>query len=176
MIAGAWILERSSPRQTRFYLRSADRSLDFGRIVGGGPLWHGCLGSLYSACFYAVMALLQTEKISAPDHHAAKALFEERFLDEGRFPEALAAVYRELYDAGLFVTYKNNFLSEQGETAEWIARAEEFVRRVQELAESSCEEVKGWESERVERPARSPADEKFWSDFRAMVERLRAQV
>lgn len=102
-------------------------TLDEARLLFRNGKLHGCVRSLYYACFYAVEALLRTEGKSASKHSGIQSLFNRFWVKPGRIPVDLGRFYSELFDvrhAGDY-DYKRQF--SVPEVEQWLSQAEQFV-------------------------------------------------
>ena len=58
--------------------------------------WNTAINRMYYACFYAVSALLASEKIEVSSHSGIRQKFGEHFVKTGRFERELAKHFTEL--------------------------------------------------------------------------------
>jgi len=91
---------------------------------------------LYSACFYAVSALLLTEGHSSPKPSGVRARFGQHWIAPGRLAKDMGRFYRRLFDARQKGDYADLVTFDRAEVSIWVAEAGKFVEQVARLLES----------------------------------------
>lgn len=105
-------------------------TLDEARLLFENGKLHGCVRSLYYACFYAVEALLRTEGKHASKHSGVQSLFNRFWVKPGRIPVDLGRFYSELFDARHAGDYDYRRKFAAPEVEQWLEQAQQFVETV----------------------------------------------
>ena len=117
----------------RYRLERAVETLRDARLLleqGGRPV--RVVNRSYYAMFYAVLALLASEKLSASRHGGAIALFDRTFIQTGRLPKRLSKALHRAFEWRQFGDYRNFRQPNRQQAGEIFAQAVDFVHTVQE--------------------------------------------
>lgn len=68
-------------------------------------LWYTAVNRLYYACYYAVIALLISEKIETQTHAGVRQMFGLNFIKNGLIDKELGKFYTDIFDKRLTGDY-----------------------------------------------------------------------
>lgn len=120
----------------RYRMDRAFETLQEARLMVTGGHLHGAANRIYYACFYAVLALLLTRELSSPKHSGVMALFNRHFIREGILPVEMGKFYSRAFDHRLESDYGEIVELKEEEVRADLAKAQEFIARVQRQVES----------------------------------------
>ena len=120
----------------RYRMDRAFETLQEARLMVAGGHLHGAANRIYYACFYAVLALLLTRELSSPKHSGVMALFNRHFIREGILPVEMGKFYSRAFDHRLESDYGEIVELKEEEVRADLAKAQEFIARVQRQVES----------------------------------------
>ncbi len=112
--------------------RSKETLLEAQMLIHNG-FFNAAVNRLYYACYYAVNALLVSQRIAAQSHAGVKQMFGLHFIVTGKLPTYLGRFYNQLFNDRLtgdyddFIAYDNEML------AEIFPKAEDFVYQISTL-------------------------------------------
>ncbi|MEW6359986.1 MAG: HEPN domain-containing protein [Planctomycetota bacterium] len=96
---------------------------------------HASVNRLYYACFYAVSALLLTERQASASHSGVRALFDQRWIKTGRLPRIMGRCYHRLFDMRQKSDYADLAAFHKEDVQAWLQEAKEFVGEVFKIIE-----------------------------------------
>lgn len=111
-------------------LNSAQDELKAGRISFS-------VNRIYYACFYAVSALLMKEGLRFKKHSGVRAAFHLHFVKTEKVSREHGIFYDEIFEARQRGDYIELVRFEKAQVKEWLSRAKEFVKEIQDLILSS---------------------------------------
>lgn len=82
----------------KYRMESAFTTLDAARVLAKNGFWNSCVNRLYYSVFYAVNALLVSQKIQTKSHTSTKSQFSLHFVKTGKFDKRFGRLLAELYD------------------------------------------------------------------------------
>lgn len=112
--------------------RAADTLRDARLLAEGGGTPSSIVNRAYYAMFYAVMALLAHEGLSASRHGQVIALFDRVFVKSGRFPKAMSKALHRAFEWRQTSDYRDFRTPSQEEALEVLRLAQNFVQAVQQ--------------------------------------------
>jgi uncharacterized protein (UPF0332 family) len=119
----------------RYRLERADESLVEAEIMAEQKHFNTCINRLYYACFYAIIALLESKGFSSAKHSGVRSLFNKNFVVTGIIGKDLAAVFNDLFEYRQESDYEDFFIMD-GETAlGYIEPAKKLVALIRVILE-----------------------------------------
>lgn len=109
----------------RYRLEQADEALRSAETNLAAGLDRSAMNRAYYAMFYAVLALLATEKKETSRHSAAISLFDLHFVKDGPFPKEFSRWLHDSFD----LRQDADYAPVLGVTAEQVREAAERARR-----------------------------------------------
>ena len=97
---------------------------------------------LYYACYYAVCALLITNKLNTKSHDGVKQMFSLHFIKTGVLPKHYSAIYATLFKQRLSGDYDDMFDNTLESITELYPKAKEFIAAVKEKVDEWLAENK----------------------------------
>jgi len=97
--------------------------------------WNACTNRLYYSCFYAVLALLATNKMSASKHTGVRSLFNLHFIKTELIPSKFGKLYNNLFIFRQQSDYEDFFVMEKEQVVPWIKQSKELIRVIEKLVE-----------------------------------------
>ena len=98
--------------------------------------WNACTNRLYYSCFYAVLALLATNKMSASKHTGVRSLFNLHFVKTELIPSKLGKLYNNLFIFRQQSDYEDFFVMEKEQVVPWIKQSKELISVIEKLVET----------------------------------------
>ncbi|GHT19272.1 UPF0332 protein [Bacteroidia bacterium] len=89
-----------------------------------GQFYNAAVNRLYYACYYAVIALLSKNGISAQTHQGVKQMFSMNFIVTGKLDKKYASFYSRLF---------NDRIS--GDYDDFLQYDEEMIQKIRPLSE-----------------------------------------
>ncbi len=123
-----------------YRLRQADESLKAGKTLLKERLYNSAVNRAYYAMFYAVLALLASEKRETSKHSGAISLFDKEYVKTGIFPKGLSKWLHNAFDLRQRSDYTVSYEPSAEETEETLNRAVSFVQQVGERLKAKMEE------------------------------------
>ena len=97
----------------QYRINRAQETLEEVNILIKNKLWSTAINRLYYACYYAVIALLVKNNISAQTHSGVRQMFGLHFAKPGLINKELAKFYTDIFDkrqtgVGYLLTCRGN--------------------------------------------------------------------
>lgn len=124
----------------RYRLQRARETLEEVVLLHEKNRLNAAVNRLYYACFYAVSALLLTERKSSSKHSGVRALFNAEWVKPGRIAQEHGRFYRRLYDSRQKGDYGDFVQFADVEVTMWLQQARVFVETISILAEQIIRE------------------------------------
>jgi uncharacterized protein (UPF0332 family) len=80
----------------KYRLAKSKTTLEEAKSLGSGGFWGGSANRLYYSCFYAVIALLAKDEISASTHNGVRTEFFRRYIKTGVLDKKYSSLYTDL--------------------------------------------------------------------------------
>lgn len=93
----------------------------------------GPANRLYYSCFYAAIALLTTENISARTHNGVRTEFFKAFIKTGRLDSEFSQIYSNLMGVRQDNDYADLVEYDIEEIKPLVAQAERMIKAIEEL-------------------------------------------
>ncbi|HIJ66512.1 MAG TPA: HEPN domain-containing protein [Candidatus Hydrogenedentes bacterium] len=125
-----WRYETGRARVPLFRLAQAEEALEDARILLGRARLQGAVNRLYYACFYAVTALLFSERHAAARHKSLLLLFDRHWVGTARVPREMGRFFHRIFERRQRGDYGEKAAFQRGDVAAWLAETETFVARI----------------------------------------------
>ncbi len=112
--------------------RSKETLLEAQMLIHNG-FFNAAVNRLYYACYYAVNALLVSQRIAAQTHAGVKQMFGLHFIVTGKLPTNLGRFYNQLFNDRLTGDYDDFITYDKEMLAEIFPKAEDFVNQISTL-------------------------------------------
>jgi uncharacterized protein (UPF0332 family) len=116
-----------------YRLLRARESLDEAALLFEAGHTNTYVNRLYYAAYYAVAALLLSERIETSRHARVRALLHERWVKPGRLPVDVGRHFDRLFDSRQRGDYADLTRFDAEEVADWLRQTTDFVDRVELL-------------------------------------------
>ena len=132
------ILDQESRNALVSYrLERAYKSLEEALYLSEGGYYNAAVSRLYYACYYAAVALLLKNGISAQTHSGVKTMLGLHFVSKGKLPISTSNTFATLFEKRHSGDYDDFIYCDQEMFDELYPKAEAFIEEVKELIESS---------------------------------------
>lgn len=121
----------------QYRLERANNSLEEAQYLVDGGYYNAAINRLYYACYYAVVALLLKNDISAQTHHGARSMLGLHFTSKGKLSPESNRTFSTLFEKRHSSDYDDFIYCDQEMFDELYPKAEAFIEEVKELIESS---------------------------------------
>ena len=124
-----------TPEEIELVIRRLERAhetLGEARALLGQGFTFGVVNRAYYACFYAVTALLLTERRSSSKHSGVRSLFNQHWVNPGRFDPDLGKFYNRLFERRLTSDYRDEVAVDRSDAETSLGQAESFVNEISE--------------------------------------------
>jgi uncharacterized protein (UPF0332 family) len=91
---------------------------------------------VYYACYYAVIALLVKNKISATTHNGVRQMFGLHFVKTGMIERDIAKFYTDIFDKRQTGDYDDFVEFSQEEVSRFIEPANKLIKKIETLINS----------------------------------------
>jgi len=92
--------------------------------------YNDAVNRLYYSCFYAVVALLATERIQPTKHTTARAFLNKNWIKSGRLSKETGRLYNTLFDRREKGDYGDYFRFQKEDVADWLNRVERAIEEI----------------------------------------------
>lgn len=99
-------------------------------------LWNTAVNRLYYACYYAVTALLVSNKIKATTHAGVRQMFGLHFIKTGFIERELGKFYSDIFDMRQVGDYEDYFDFGEEDVQNLLAPADELISRIEGLLDA----------------------------------------
>lgn len=114
------------------HIRSARSYLDEAILLAiRNP--NGAVNRLYSACYYAVKALLCSRGLSANRHAKVRWVFAEHFVKRGVITKEMAGFYDKLFESRQESDSDQFFQADPKLVILWLDQAQKFIEAIERL-------------------------------------------
>jgi len=117
----------------RYRLERAWETYDEALLMKREKHWNTCANRLYYACFYAVLALLEKDRLGSSKHSGIKSLFNRHFIKTEKIDKKYGKLYNNLFEARQEGDYVD-FVYFDADTVEpWFPEVKNFIEVVSRL-------------------------------------------
>ena len=112
------------------------------RIMEKESCFNADVNRLYYACYYAAVALLLKNNISAQTHHGVRSMLGLHFTSKGKLSPKANRIFSTLFEKRHSSDYDDFVYCDKEMVDDLYTKAEAFIEEVKELIENSCNTVK----------------------------------
>jgi len=123
----------------RYRIQRAYETLDEALLLFAAGHLNTYVNRLYYASFYAVYALLLTQKISTSKHTHLRSLLHRDYVKTGLIPVALGRHFDLLFDSRQESDYADFVTFKKDEVEPWLDKTKSFVTHVEQLIDNLIE-------------------------------------
>lgn len=116
-----------------YRLKQADESMKAAKMLLKEGLLNSAVNRGYYAMFYAVLALLASQKKETSKHSGAISLFDKDYVKTGVLPKELSRWLHDAFDLRQRSDYAARYAPSREEAEKVIENAESFIFRVKEV-------------------------------------------
>jgi uncharacterized protein (UPF0332 family) len=116
----------------RYRLDRAHESLAEAEIMAEQKHFNTCINRLYYACFYSVIALLETKGLSSAKHSGVRSLFNKNFVMTEIIGKDLAAVFNDLFEYRQESDYEDFFVMDEETARSLIEPAKRLIAIIED--------------------------------------------
>lgn len=120
----------------KYRIEQAHETIKEAEILFGENALRGTVNRAYYAMFYALLALLASERMGTSKHSGAIGLFDREFVKSGKFPKELSKSLHLAFDRRQVGDYGEMRIVEHGIAQESIDSAKRFVFEVESYLSS----------------------------------------
>ena len=80
----------------RYRLEKSSTTFDEAKSLSESGFWGGTANRLYYCCFYAVLALLAKDNVTASTHNGVRTEFFKRYIKTGILDKQISVLYSKL--------------------------------------------------------------------------------
>jgi uncharacterized protein (UPF0332 family) len=102
-------------------------------ILMENELWNTAINRLYYASYYAVIALLISQKIKTTTHAGARQMFGLHFIKSGIIEKELGKFYSDIFDMRQSSDYQDYIDFTKEDVLDLVQPAENLILRIEEL-------------------------------------------
>lgn len=125
--------EESRIALIEYRLNRAQETIKEAELLSGEGFYNAAMNRLYYACFYAVLALLVSNNISATSHSGVKAMLGLHFVAKGVLPKEYGKTYSRLFEIRHSGDYDDFAYCDKELTDEYTPKAIAFIQKIAEL-------------------------------------------
>jgi uncharacterized protein (UPF0332 family) len=114
----------------QYRLARSKETLEEARLLYAAGHYNASLNRLYYACFYAVLALLQTKGLFSRKHSGVRALFNTAFIQTGEIEKEWSRFYADLFESRQEGDYEEFVRVEKEYVQAKLLESERFVQMI----------------------------------------------
>jgi uncharacterized protein (UPF0332 family) len=111
----------------------AEKTLLEAQSLYNNGFYNATINRLYYACFYAVLALLVSNQISAFKHAGVKQMFGLHFVSNGKIDPSYGRFYSRLFNERITGDYDDFIVYEKETVNDLIPKSTEFIQEIRKL-------------------------------------------
>ena len=123
----------------RYRVQRAHEALEEAMLLLTAGHLNTYVNRLYYASFYAVYALLLTQKVSTSKHTHLRSLLHRDYVKTGMIPVELGRHFDLLFDSRQESDYADYVTFKKDEVEPWLDKTKSFVAHIEELIENLIE-------------------------------------
>ena len=116
-----------------YRMQRAYAALVDAQVLAQADRWDACVNRLYYSCFYAVSALLASDKLVASKHSGVRGLFNREYVKTGLVSKDLARLYNDLFERRQEADYLDFLTFDQAQVEPLLPAVEAFVNQIAQL-------------------------------------------
>ncbi len=117
----------------RYRIARAKDTLDEVHLHVDHKLWSTAVNRLYYACYYAVIALLVSNEITAQTHAGVRQMFGLHFIKSGLIDKELGKFYTDIFDKRQSGDYDDFVHFSKEEVISMISPAKQLIGSIENL-------------------------------------------
>ena len=114
----------------KYRLQKADDSFNDALLLAENNRWNAVINRLYYACFYSVIALLQSNNIKAQTHDGSRTQFGLHFVKSGLIDKKFGKLYTKLFDLRQKGDYGDLFDYDKETASPLIESVKDFIDEI----------------------------------------------
>ena len=120
----------------QYRLEKAQSTFKEAKALAAQGFWSGVANRLYYSCFYAIIALLAINEITARTHNGVRAEFFKLYIKSGILDKRYSILYSNLMRKRQENDYADFQVFEKEDIFPLIDEAEEFISKINSLIEN----------------------------------------
>ncbi|MCM1031273.1 MAG: HEPN domain-containing protein [Oscillibacter sp.] len=125
--------ENSIQALIKYRMQRAKETLHEADILISQHCFNAAINRLYYACYYAVIALLVKNDITAQTHQGVKQMFGLHFVATGKIANKYSRFYSQLFNDRISGDYDDFLVFDEEQLNQIRPLAEDFITIVEEL-------------------------------------------
>ena len=125
-------MRKESIDLAKYRLEKAKNTLSDAKKYISDATSESTVNRIYYAMFYAVNALLITKGLSSSKHSGVRAFFNKEIVNKGLVEKRWGEFYSDMSKRRQKGDYQDFVEFDKQEVEEWLKKAEEFVRTIEE--------------------------------------------
>ncbi len=117
----------------KYRLEKAWTTYKEAKSLAGSGFWDGAANRLYYSCFYAVIALLANNDITATTHNGVRTEFFRKYIKPGILDKKYSSLYSNLMGKRQESDYGDFQSFSEDEVFPLINEAESFISKITEI-------------------------------------------
>ncbi|MBK6266783.1 HEPN domain-containing protein [Marivirga sp. S37H4] len=114
----------------KYRIKTSFSTFDAAKLLAQNGYWNSAVNRLYYASFYAVNALLVSEKVHIKSHTSTKTQFSQHFIKPDKLPKKYGILYSRLFDWRQKGDYDNAFEYNAEDVDPLIEKVEEMLTEI----------------------------------------------
>ena len=119
--------EKSRKDLIAYRLKRAEETLEEAKFTASGGFYNAAINRLYYSSYYAVLAALLKDSISANSHAGVKAMFHLNYILPGKFPREIGKYYSVLMASRQSGDYEDFTYYDKDDFIRLLAMAEQLL-------------------------------------------------
>jgi uncharacterized protein (UPF0332 family) len=120
-----------------YRISRAKATLDEVQLHVSNELWNTAINRLYYACYYAVIALLISQKILTQTHAGVRQMFGLHFIKNGLIDKELGKYYSDIFDKRQTGDYDDYISFSKEEVLSMIEPAKKLISSIEKMIHKS---------------------------------------
>jgi uncharacterized protein (UPF0332 family) len=116
-----------------YRLDKSSTTFEEAKSLGQSEFWGGAANRLYYSCFYAVIALLAKDEISASTHNGVRTEFFKRYIKTGILDKQFSSLYSNLMGKRLESDYDDFHDFTEHEISPLFDEVKNFLDTIRDL-------------------------------------------
>ena len=119
-----------------YRIEKAKNTMTDAKLLFDAGSYNATINRIYYACFYAVLALLLTKKLSSSKHKGVRLLFNKEFIKTGEIDYKWYHFYAKLFDNRQESDYEDFKEFAHDETQQLYDESARFIKMIEEKLHS----------------------------------------
>jgi hypothetical protein len=117
----------------KYELEKAKKTLETAKANFKGKDLISTVNRIYYAMFYSATAVLMTKGLSSSKHSGVMSNFDKNIVNKGLIDKDYGKFYHKIFAKRNWGDYEPFSKFEEKEVNDWLAKAEEFIKTMEEL-------------------------------------------